>query len=488
MKNLSLLIIFLFALSPQIIFANCNENFPKLMISDIETLGHTISENKINNMKKLDSLLYTFWNKCPQNFLPLWSRNPEDHAKYKNWICSVEEIEFKEQQKKDISALNPDREVFNKKRAYLAQLIKKNQKLDNPDIKQQNKLTQEVLILHKAFMKKLNAIKNREFVCSLDKEVFINTNWVLYIPWIKEKSVYNIIMAEWGKGKIKDAFEFTFRKNYKSLQTFLAWGNIEWQKSFENITCAKYMKNISFLTKLKNKQYLFLGINPEEQLDILRCILIKNKEALTVKWQINTLWGKERSTNIWIGIKTLEWLWLPGESISVYNRVQSASWYIDGLALFVDEKDKNKVTSKPVYQWGICWVSTIFYQTILWAYKDFKIETRYPHLSFYKLYYNYDGIDASLYWEKGHVYKDLKVSNNSNWPMLILTSTNGNEKANQFSYYTTIWAMYPFQKSYINYWKKYKKGVSDCITNQIINSQDNKKIDIITSCYMWGIH
>jgi hypothetical protein len=41
--------------------------------------------------------------------------------------------------------------------------------------------------------------------------------------------------------------------------------------------------------------------------------------------------------------------------------------------------------------------------------------------------------------------------------MLVLTSTNGNEKANQFSYYATVWAMYPFQKSYINYGKKYKK-------------------------------
>jgi hypothetical protein len=46
----------------------------------------------------------------------------------------------------------------------------------------------------------------------------------------------------------------------------------------------------------------------------------------------------------------LEGLWNPGETISVYNRVQSAKGYIDGLALFVDEKDKRKVTTKPVYQ------------------------------------------------------------------------------------------------------------------------------------------
>jgi hypothetical protein len=65
-------------------------------------------------------------------------------------------------------------------------------------------------------------------------------------------------MEEWGKGKVKEAFEFTFRKHYQSLQTFLVGSNIEGQKSFENITCTKYMKNSSFLTELKNKKYLFL--------------------------------------------------------------------------------------------------------------------------------------------------------------------------------------------------------------------------------------
>lgn len=488
MKKYLLALLSVWVLSPQIIFANCNENFPKLMISDIETLGSTISKNKISTVKKLDSLLYTFWEKCPQNFSPLWSRTPEDHEKYKKGVCEWEEATFNEQKKKDILALNPERDAYNKKRKYLAQLIKKNQKLVDPDLTEQNKLSQELIKLHKEFMWKLNTIQNREFTCSLDKETFINTNGVLYVPWVKEKSVYNIIMEEWGKGKVKEAFEFTFRKHYQSLQTFLVGSNIEGQKSFENITCTKYMKNSSFLTELKNKKYLFLWITPEEQLDILRCVLIKNKDSLSIRGQINTLWGKERSTNIWIWIKTLEGLWNPGETISVYNRVQSAKGYIDGLALFVDEKDKSKVTTKPVYQWGICWVSTVFYQTILGAYKDFKIETRYPHLSFYKTYYNYDWIDASLYGEKGHVYKDFKVTNVSNWPMLVLTSTNGNEKANQFSYYATVWAMYPFQKSYINYGKKYKKWASDCITNQIVNTLDNKKLDSITSCYMWGMH
>lgn len=468
-------------------FANCVDEIPKLMFEDLQTLGHTISKNKISNIKKLDTLLYSFWKKCPQNSLPLWSRTPEDHQKYKEGVCTHEKIQFEDQKKSDIAGLNPQRIAYNQKREALASLIKKNQKSSQPDLTTQNKLTNELYTLHQKFVNDLKVIKERQFVCSLDTEEFDNTNGVLYLPWMKASSIYNMVMNEWGQGKVKEAFEFTFRKYNDHLQDFLRGGNVENQKAFDASVCKIYIQKYDYLRDLTHKKYLFVGLEPKDQLNILKCIMLKNKEDLSIKGQINTLWGKERSINIGIGIKTLEGLWNPWESISVYERVQSAKGYVDGLALFVDENDKSKVTTKPVYQWGICWVSTIFYQTVLGAYQDFKIERRSPHLSFYKLYYNYDGIDASLYGEKGHIYKDFKVTNVSNWPMLILTSTNGDQGKNQFSYYTTIWSMYPFKKSYIEYWKKYKQGKSTCITNKIIWMKNSTQLDSINSCYMGGM-
>ena len=389
----------------------------------------------------------------------------------KDEFCIQEKQEFETKKQENLNKLEDELKETKTNEWKTKKLIESNKDWKVNDL---------TIVLQKLTNKKTNIEKNIEneksktFVCSFDTKKHTNGN--LIIALLQSKSLYNIIMANWGQWVYKKAFENVFIKRQEEFARFLSWKNQEEQKTFlEN--CSSWDKRLTI------RKWLYIGLDEKDQENIIKCVLLRNADTLTIKWQINTTFKEARQTNIWIWLSSLNWIWKQWELLSVMEKTQTKKWYVDGLALFVDEKDKTKVVAKPVPQGWICWVSTILYQTVLGAYQNFWIEQRSPHLQFYKEYYNFDGIDASLYGENWVVYKDLKLKNNSPWPLLVLTSTTSEKQLNKFHYYVTIWSLYNFQKSFIEYGKRYKSWTNTCITNTIKGLKNKENLTTISSCY-----
>lgn len=467
-----------------------------------------------------------------------WTLTLEDEIKEKKEYCDKELIKLQEEYKQKIATNENEKKIeewnLKKQKNLLLKLqnetdaiIHKKEKLQKKQQSLENKNNSEkhisdyddltgIIDGYKNQVKEVeNNIKKIENnIANIEKEIkqlstmpfkcsykswFENipkeerSDWVLYVRLdeVMKKSPYNYIISSWGKGIVKRAIEQQVIKRPELFVHFLSWRNQEKQKQFLDKVCNFYDKKVKIAHPLaKNLVHsnYYVWFSEQDQRNIIKCVYLRNKEALTIKWAIHTEYAPVRETNIWIGLSSLVGVWKNNETISVLQKTQTKSWYVDGLALFVDKEDKNKVIAKPVPQWWICWVATVFYQTLLNWYSTFRIDERYPHLSFYRQYYNLDWIDASLYADNWVVYKDLKVTNVSWWPLLILTSINPNKTLNTFDYYSTIWSLYPIKKSDIQYWNKFNSNKHTCITNTIIEQGSNKELDKITSCYKWWMH
>ena len=465
---------------------NENYHYSKEYLDSISAKTKKYLNNKSQFI--IDLLKSYHNNSCNEKlaFNDIFSKTKKEIEQDEKEFCENERKVFEEKQAAEEKKYNEEQKKL------LQQKQQENKrKLEQNKTNQTKQKTQTKNIIDEETYT-ITPFKKKEFVCSFKKPSGIEyTNGVFYINWklLKNKSPYNYFMSQWGKWNTKIAFENQFIKQDKNLRKILSWKNIELQNKFLKDTCVHYDKKLIIknpLAKNIDLSKYYIWLSEKDQRNILFCYLLRNKDQLTVKSWIHTEYSEVRETNIWIGISSIAWIWKNWETISVMNKTQSVKWYIDWLALFVDKEDKNKVIAKPVSQGWICWVSTVFYQALLNSYTAFDVKERYPHLSFYKQYYNKDWLDASLYWENGIVYKDLKVQNNTWWPVLVLTSINPNKEAKTFDYYVTIWSMYYLPKTDITYWKKYKKDDHTCIDNWVV-WVDWKTIKTITSCYKWGM-
>ena len=316
-----------------------------------------------------------------------------------------------------------------------------------------------------------------------------NVQYKTILIWLDNLMDKNITMYEYITKDIQRYWQI--RQHANQLFEY-DWKNFRYYLNNPDETyslCKKYLKPIK---KLVNTTYpvvsdyrMFnIALSRQQFEEIIWCYMLKNQDTLSVNWEINTVRWYERETNIWIWIKTIEWLFKYWEILSVYDHTNQWKWYADWYALVFKEW---KWTEEKVSWWWLCWVSTVLYQTVLNSYYDFNIVERHPHSSFFITYYNYYWVDATITWEWKYAYKDFKLEN-KHWSIIILPYTNVKYndywKKTWFQYWIKLWSLTPFKKTYFTNWIRNWKT----ITNEVYDSKTNKLITTIDSYYANEIH
>jgi len=218
----------------------------------------------------------------------------------------------------------------------------------------------------------------------------------------------------------------------------------------------------------------------------LWCYIKKNKNKYIFKYELDTIYHKYRTINIWNWINWLTGFYDYWDTINVFEWIRkNKDKYVKWYALIYSW---NKVESKLVYWWGLCWVSTIMYQTLS-KIKWMKIEKVYHHMNFYYSYYwQLPWTDSTVYFSNNFEkpYKNLIIKNYF-WPIYIDyfdKIAKWRWWKRDFHYWLKVYSLWLWFNFYdVKLIKKYERNWKKCYTVWFFDKKTNNLVYTRTSCY-----
>jgi len=316
---------------------------------------------------------------------------------------------------------------------------------------------------------------NNDLIKEFKKIVSLQELWYSNKLWVVKE---NEILMEPNSLKYNNIIKTVGVNQKKLTEVYNTYPGIIRSYLNEGSCNSLNFKDESYNTKLlnlltNNAIDIKIKLEPKQIAKYIWCY-IRDKG---IESKIETTYEEYRKINIGSWMERFNWYVMrPNETISVFketfldNKDNLVTWYA------LSKSSDWSIIEIPVLWWGICWISTIFYQNTLQNPSLSVVERRQHSRWYYSYYGDILGLDATMFGSFTAPRIDYKFQNHTKNNIIFKTKDSVDLENWKYTYSVKSY-QFPIKKE--NKISGIKKW--NCWIVTITNSNGEK--ENITSCY-----